>query len=101
VSPFSIVPAVVEPLWLVHAFLAITGSRAYGWTRWVLPASLPLLAVTMAMTGGMMGFMLALITVLTWLGVGFLEVFLVMGTTVYRDDRARKASGGPTQAEAP
>lgn len=100
VSPFDIVPAVVGVLWLVHAFLAVTGSRGYGWTRWALLAGLPLLAVAMAVTGGLVGFMFALVIVLTWLGVGFLEVFLVMGSTVYRDARARKASGGPKQAES-
>lgn len=69
-------------------------------TRWILLAGLPLSAVTMAVAGGMVGFMLSLITGLTLLGVAFLEVFLVMGTTVYRDAKVRKASGGPKQAEA-
>ncbi|QDG68114.1 hypothetical protein NIBR502772_19595 [Pseudarthrobacter sp. NIBRBAC000502772] len=99
-SPFSVVPVVVGALWLVHAFLAITGSRAYGWTRWILLAGLPLWAVMLAVTGGMVGFAVALITVLTWLGVGFLEVFLVMGTTVYRDAKTRKGSDESAKAEA-
>lgn len=49
-GPFSIAPAVAGALWLVHAFSAITGNRAYGWARWVLLAGLPLLAVAMAET---------------------------------------------------
>ncbi|MBE4719332.1 hypothetical protein [Pseudarthrobacter sp. AB1] len=94
-SPFSTVPAVVGVLWLIHAFLAITGNRAYVWTRGILLAGLPLSAVSMVLLGGMMGLAFALTTILTWLVVGFLEVFLVMGTTIFRDTTARKSPVGP------
>lgn len=100
-SPFIVVPVVVGVLWLVHASLGVTGSSAYRYTRWLLFAGLPVVAVTMAVSGGMVGFVFALITVLTWLGVAFLEVFLVMGSTVWRDARARKDSGEPAQGGGP
>lgn len=97
-SPFIVVPVVVGVLWLVHAFLGIAGSRAYRYTRWILFAGLPVLAVTMVLSGGMVGFLFALITVLTLLGIAILEVFLVMGVTVWRDAKARKDSNEPAQA---
>jgi putative Ca2+/H+ antiporter (TMEM165/GDT1 family) len=98
VSPFIIVPVVVGVLWLVHASLGVAGKRAHSCTRWILFAGLPILAVAMVLSGGMVGMMFALITVLTWLGVAFLEVFLVMGVTVLRDAKVRKRSGELAQA---
>lgn len=50
-----VVPVVVGVLWLVHAFLGIAGGRAYRCTRWILFAGLPVLAVTMVISGGMLG----------------------------------------------
>jgi hypothetical protein len=61
-------------------------------------AGLPVLAVTMVLSGGMVGFMFALLAVRTWPGVAFLEVFLVMGATVGRHAKARKHSNEPAQA---
>jgi putative Ca2+/H+ antiporter (TMEM165/GDT1 family) len=96
-SPFVVVPVIAGVLWLAHAFLGIVGSRAYQWTRWLLFAGLPVLAAVMVLSGGMVGFVFALITVLTWLGIAFLEVFLVMGSMVWRDAMARKDPGEPAQ----
>ncbi len=45
-----------------------------------------------------MGFVFALITVPTWLGIAFLEVFLVIGVAVWRDATVRKDSNEPAQA---
>jgi xanthosine utilization system XapX-like protein len=52
----------------------------------------------MVLSGGMVGFMFALLAVRTWPGVAFLEVFLVMGATVGRHAKARKHSNEPAQA---
>jgi putative Ca2+/H+ antiporter (TMEM165/GDT1 family) len=102
-SSFVIVPVVVGVLWLAHAFLGMTGSRAYRWTRWLLFAGLPVLAAVMVLSGGMVGFVFALITVLTWLGIAFLEVFLVMGSMVWRDamDKDPGESAQEAQGAAP
>jgi putative Ca2+/H+ antiporter (TMEM165/GDT1 family) len=93
-----VVPGVVGVLWLVRAFLGIAGSRAYRCTRWILFAGLPVLAVTMILSGGMVGLVFAMIAVLTLLGIAFLEVFLVMGVTVWRDAKVRRDSNEPAQA---
>lgn len=39
-----------------------------------------------------------MIAALTLLGIAFLEVFLVMGVTVWRDAKVRKDSNEPAQA---
>jgi putative Ca2+/H+ antiporter (TMEM165/GDT1 family) len=88
---FLLIPAITLVLWLGHAGLAIAGSPATRYTRWVLFGGLPVVAAVMLLSGGMAGFILALITALTWLGTILLEVFLSVGSMVARDARAKKA----------
>jgi putative Ca2+/H+ antiporter (TMEM165/GDT1 family) len=93
VNPFIDVPVVVGILWLAHAALGIAGHRAFRYSRWGLFAGLPVVAGAMALSGDMMGFVFALMTILALLGIAFLEVFLVMGVMVLRDSKARKVAG--------
>lgn len=88
---FLLIPAITLVLWLGHAGLAIGGSPAARYTRWVLFGGLPVVATVMLLSGGMAGFILALITALTWLGTILLEVFFTVGSMVVRDARAKKA----------
>ncbi|MGY4541248.1 putative Ca2+/H+ antiporter (TMEM165/GDT1 family) [Arthrobacter sp. UYNi723] len=90
-SVFLLIPVVTLVLWLGHAGLAIAGSPAARYTRWVLFGGLPVVAAVMLLSGGMAGFILALITALTWLGTILLEVFLTVGLLVARDARVKKA----------
>jgi hypothetical protein len=91
VSVFLLIPAITLVLWLGHAGLAITGSPAARYTRWVLFGGLPVIAVGMLLSAGIFGFMFAIFAVLTWLGMMLLEVILTMGSMVMRDARAKKA----------
>jgi hypothetical protein len=50
------------------------------------------------LSGGMVGLVFAMIAVLTLLGIAFLEVFLVLGVTVWRDAKVRRDSNEPAQA---
>ncbi|KRE81365.1 hypothetical protein [Arthrobacter sp. Soil764] len=90
-SPFTVLPLVAGSLWLVHACLTIAGSPVPRYTRWFLFGGLPALAAAMILSGGMVGFMFALITALTWLGMILLEVFLTVGMMVARDAPAKRA----------
>ncbi|MDQ0690840.1 hypothetical protein [Arthrobacter sp. W4I7] len=91
-SVFLLTPAIALVLWLSHAGLAIAGSPATRYTRWVLFGGLPVVAAVMLLSGSMAGFILALITALTWLGMVLLEVILTMGSMVARDVRAKRAA---------
>lgn len=91
-SPFIILPLVAGILWLGHAGLTIARSPACRYTRWILFAALPVLAVAMYLSGGMVGFVFAFIAALTWLGMILLEVFLTVGLMVVRDARAKRAA---------
>ncbi|MDQ0672991.1 hypothetical protein QFZ36_000552 [Pseudarthrobacter siccitolerans] len=91
-SVFLFTPAIALVLWLIHAGLAIAGSPATRYTRWVLFGGLPVVAAVMLLSGSMAGFILALITALTWLGMVLLEVILTMGSMVARDVRAKRAA---------
>jgi putative Ca2+/H+ antiporter (TMEM165/GDT1 family) len=86
-----VLPLVAGILWLGHAGLTIVHGAASRYTRWILFAGLPVLAVAMLLSGGMVGFVFALIAALTWLGMILLEVFLAIGLMVLRDARAEKA----------
>ncbi|MFJ5694582.1 hypothetical protein ACIP9X_12110 [Arthrobacter sp. NPDC093125] len=90
-SPFIVLPVPVGILWLGHAGLTIVHGPASWYTRWILFAGLPVLAIAMLLSGGMVGFVFALIAALTWLGIILLEVFLTIGLMVWRDARAEKA----------
>ncbi len=94
-SLFMVLPLVASILWLGHAGLSIARSPASRYSRWILFASLPVLAVVMYLSGGVVGFVFALIAALTWLGMILLEVFLVLGIMVWKD--ARAAPAGPTE----
>jgi hypothetical protein len=76
VSPFIVLPVVAGVFWLIHAAVTVTGSSAHRYTRWILFGGLPALAVVNLLSGGIVGFMFALVTVLTWLGMILLEVTL-------------------------
>ena len=88
---FLLIPAITLGLWLGHAGLAVAGSPAARYTRWVLFGGLPVVAAAMLLSAGIVGFVFALIAVLTWLGMMLLEVVLTMGSMVARDARAKKA----------
>jgi hypothetical protein len=90
-SVFLLIPATALVLWLGHAGLAIAGSPASRYTRWVLFGGLPVVAAVMLLSAGIFGFVFAIIAVLTWLGMMLLEVILTMGSMVARDVRAKKA----------
>lgn len=90
-SPFALLPFIAGILWLGHAGLTIANIPACRYTRWILFGGLPALAVTMLFSGGMAGFVFALIAVLTWLGMILLEVFLTVWLMLARDARAKKA----------
>jgi hypothetical protein len=90
-SVFLLIPAISLVLWLGHAGLAIAGSPATRYTRWVLFGGLPVVAVAMLLSGGMAGFLFALVAALTWLGMILLEVFLTVGLMVASGARAKKA----------
>ena len=90
-SIFLLMPAITLVLWLGHAGLAIAGSPATRYTRWVLFGGLPVLAAGMLLSAGIFGFMFAIIAILTWLGMMLLEVILTMASLVVRDARAKKA----------
>jgi putative Ca2+/H+ antiporter (TMEM165/GDT1 family) len=90
-NPFMVLPLVAGILWLGHAGLNIMHGPASRYTRWILFAGLPVLAVAMLLSGGMVGFVFALVAALTWLGMILLEVFLTIGLMVLRDARAEKA----------
>jgi hypothetical protein len=51
----------------------------------------------MVLSGGMMGFAFVLTTVLAWLGVAFLELFLVMGVTLFRDAKVGSPASGASR----
>ncbi|WP_455834088.1 hypothetical protein [Pseudarthrobacter siccitolerans] len=91
-SPFAVLPVVAGVLWLGHAGLSIANGAASRYTRWIVFAGLPILAVVMLLSGGMAGFLFALITALTWLGMILLEVSLTIGLMVARGVRARRAT---------
>jgi putative Ca2+/H+ antiporter (TMEM165/GDT1 family) len=94
-SLFMVLPLVAGILWLGHAGLSIARSPASRYSRWILFAALPVLAVVMYLSGGVVGFVFALIAALTWLGMILLEVFLVLGIMVWKDARATPA--GPIE----
>jgi hypothetical protein len=91
VSPFIVLPLVAGILWLGHAGLTIAGSRAHRHTRWFLLGGLPVLTAAMLLNGGMVGFLLALITTLTWLGMILAEVLLAVALMFARDARLKQA----------
>lgn len=91
VTIFLLIPAITLVLWLGHASLAIARSPAARYTRWVLFGGLPVLSAGMLLSSGIFGFVFALISILTWLGMMLLEVILTMGSLVVRDARAKKA----------
>ncbi|MCQ6272840.1 hypothetical protein M8J71_20490 [Pseudarthrobacter sp. R1] len=89
-SVFLLIPAVTLVLWLGHAGLAIAGSPATRYTRWILFGGLPVMAAVMLFSAGIFGFMFAIIAILTWLGMILLEVIFTMVSMVVRDARAKK-----------
>lgn len=64
-SPFLVLPLVADIVWLGHAGLTTARIPACRSIRWILFGGLPALAVAMLLSGGVVGFMFALITVLT------------------------------------
>ncbi|WP_458107993.1 hypothetical protein M1D51_21535 [Arthrobacter sp. R3-55] len=90
-SIFLLIPAITLVLWLGHAGLAIAGSPAARYTRWVLFGGLPVLAAGMLLSAGIFGFMFAIISILTWLGMMLLEVIFTIASLAVRDARAKKA----------
>lgn len=90
-SVFLLIPAITLILWLGHAGLAIADSPATRYTRWVLLGGLPVVGAVMLVSGGMFGFVFAIIAILTWLGIMLLEVVLTMGSLVAKDARAKRA----------
>lgn len=91
-SPFILLPVAAGVLWMVHAGLVIADVPACRYTRWIIFGALPGAVVVMLLSGGMLGFLLALIIVLSWLGMILLEVFLTVGLLVLRDSRAKQAA---------
>jgi putative Ca2+/H+ antiporter (TMEM165/GDT1 family) len=91
-NPLTVLPLVAGILWLGHAGLTIARGPASRYSRWILFAGLPALAVAMLLSGGMIGFVFALIAALTWLGMILLEVFLTIGLMVARDVRAKRSA---------
>jgi hypothetical protein len=65
-SVFQLIPAVTLVLWLGHAGLAIAGSPATRYTRWVLFGGLPVVAAAMLFSAGTFGLIFAIIAILTW-----------------------------------
>ncbi|WP_026547207.1 hypothetical protein [Paenarthrobacter nicotinovorans] len=90
-SIFLLIPAITLVLWLGHAGLAIAGSPATRYTRWVLFGGLPVLAAGMLLSAGIFGFMFAIIAILTWLGMMLLEVIFTIASLVMSAARAKKA----------
>lgn len=88
---FLLVPAISLVLWLGHAGLAIAGSPAARYTRWVLFGGLPVVAAVSLFSAGIFGFVLGIVAVLTWLGMMLLEVVMTMASVAVRDARAKKA----------
>jgi hypothetical protein len=91
-SPFIVLPLVAGVLWLGHAGLTVAHGPASRYTRWILFAGLPALAVAMLLSGGMAGFVFAIIAALTWLGMILLEVSLTIGLMLARDVGAKRAA---------